>query len=471
MKGLGQMALPFVGWGAEFVDFDADGWLDLVVANGNTLEFEGPIPRQLKPQEPFLLWNRRGETFYNLAPLCPPFTEQHVSRGLAVSDYDNDGDMDLLLVHLGEGVQLLRNDAPGGHWLKLRLRSRLANGAPRGFGDGAKVIVHAGGAALRRTVSSVSYLSQSSRTLHFGLGAAARADRVEVRWLGGGTNFFDALDAGASYEITEGDPVPKKIVAADVKRLTASESHTEQSLPTLAPGKPDKARLLEFWNKQRAAMSAMKIERDNARAVGLFREALALDPRHEDSRYYLGLCLASQGDTDGALAELAELQRLNPQSHRAWQQWGVVKALFARSDADLAAAETALLRAHAINPEETGALLVLGEVALLRGDRSLADQRLAAACHTNPRAVGGFFLRGYLAWKRGDAGAAGQLLEQTRKALGPDWQPKGATSEGDVKQKQHVETTPLTRFWQGWDGAADPARAFAALDARLSAGK
>src|SRR5262249_48676731 len=51
-KGLGQIALPFVGWGTEFVDFDGDGWLDLIVANGNTLEFEGPYPRKLKPQEP-----------------------------------------------------------------------------------------------------------------------------------------------------------------------------------------------------------------------------------------------------------------------------------------------------------------------------------------------------------------------------------------------------------------------------------
>jgi tetratricopeptide (TPR) repeat protein len=227
---------------------------------------------------------------------------------------------------------------------------------------------------------------------------------------------------------------------------------------------------LEFWDKQRAAMNAMKVEQDNVKAIPLFREALALNPAHEDARYYLGLCLASQGQIQEALHELAELQRLNPRSHRAWQQWGVVRAIHATSQADWLQAEEALLRAHRLNPEETGALLVLGEIALLRGDARLADERLADAVRTNPKAVGGFFLRAYIAWKSGQSGQARQWLEQARAALGPDWQPKGATAEGDVKRKQHVETSPLARFWAAWNGAPDPAGAFAGLDRRLASG-
>ena len=141
--------------------------------------------------------------------------------------------------------------------------------------------------------------------------------------------------------------------------------------------------------------------------------------------------------------------------------------MFAQTPADLDAAEKSLERAHALNPEETGALLVLGEISLLRGDAAKADERLTAACRTNPRAVGGCFLRGYLAWKHGDDAAARKLLEDTRTALGKDWQPKGSTSEGDVKQKQHVETTPLTRYWEAWDGSPEPARSFAKLDDHL----
>lgn len=477
MKGVGQMALPYVGWGTEFVDFDSDGWLDLMVANGNTLEFDGPIPRKLKPQEPFLLWNHHGDAFHNLASLSPPWSEQHVSRGLAVSDYDGDGDMDVILSHLGEGVQLLRNDTPNGHWIKIRLRSRLQNGEPRGFGDGAKLIAQVGPAILRRTVSSVSYLSQSSRTVHFGLGEAKQIDRLEVRWLGGQTNVFEGLAADQTYDITEGNSVPRKIertlartepvsakgaVSPPPNRPRTAPSQTSETRPV-----QDKQRLLQFWTKQRAAMNAMKVEKDNARAVLLFREALALNPDHEDSLYYLGLCLASLGETAAALDALAELQRQNPQSHRAWQQWGVVKALFAREPSDLHAAEQALLRARAVNPEETGALLVLGEVALLRGDLALAEERFAAVSRTNHRAVGALFLRAYISWKQGRTADAQHWLEQTRVALGPEWKPKGTTSEGDVTQKQHVETTPLARFWEAWDGSTDSARTFAPLDRHL----
>ncbi len=464
MKGLGQIALPYVGWGTEFVDFDGDGWLDLVVANGSTLEEDGPAPKKLKPQDTLLFWNRRAEYFHNIAPLHAGLSEKHVSRGLAVADFDHDGDMDFIIVDLGEGVRLFRNDMQTGHWLKIRLRSRNHLGKPIGFGDGAKVIAHVGEVALRRSVTGVSYLSQNSRTLHFGLGAATKVDRLEVRWHTGGTNFFESLDADATYEITEGETTLKR-VETNAKKVS-STIRNEQSPVTSAA--VDKQRTLDFWTKQRAAMNAMKVEKDNQKAIPLFREALALDPAHEDSIYYLATCLASQGDTDGALAQLAELKRLNSQSQRGFAQWGTLRALSAKSPADLQAAEESLARAHAINPEETGALLVLGEVALLRGDSKLADERLAAACRTNPKAVGGFFLRGYLAWKRGDDAGAKKFLEENRAALGKDWQPKGATSEGDVKQKQHVEKTPLTQFWEGWNGENEPEPTFAKLHSFLN---
>lgn len=447
-KGLGQIALPFVGWGTEFVDLDQDGWLDLLAVNGSTLEADGPLPKKLQSQEAFVFWNQRGQFFHNLAPLNASLSEKHSSRGLACADFDNDGDMDFAIADLYEGVRLFRNDMATGHWLKVRLKSKNATGQPNGFGDGSTAIAWVGDVALRRSVTGVSYLSQSSHTLHWGLGSATRVERLEVRWHAGGTNVYEGLDASATYECIEGETVPRRVevkVALD-----------------------EKQRLLHFWNLQRAAMNAMKVEKDNSKAIRLFREAIELNPQHEDCRYYLGLCLAAQGEIDGALASLAELQKLNPQSHRAWQQWGVVRATFAKSSADLAAAEVALQHAHSLNPEETGALLVLGEVALLRGDTRLADERLAAATHTNPKAIGGFFLRGYLAWKRGDDASAKQFLEQTRTARGPDWQPKGATSEGDVKQKQHLESSPLAAFWLEWDGRPDPAPSFAALDRRLT---
>lgn len=446
-KGLGQIALPFVGWGTEFVDLDHDGWLDLLAVNGSTLEAEGPPPKKLQSQETFVFWNQRGQFFHNLAPLNASLSEKHSSRGLACTDFDNDGDMDFAIADLYEGVRLFRNDMATGHWLKVRLKSKNANSHANGFGDGSTAIAWVGNVPLRRSVTGVSFLSQSSHTLHWGLGSTTRVDRLEVRWHTGGTNIYEGLEANTTYECVEGESVPRRVAAT----IPADE----------------KQRLLQFWNIQRAAMNAMKVEKDNPKAIRLFREAIELNPKHEDSRYYLGLCLASQGDTDSALATLAGLQHLNPQSHRAWQQWGVVRATFAKSTADLAAAEAALQRAHSLNPEETGALLVLGEVALLRGDTKLADERLAAATHTNPKAIGGFFLRGYVAWKRGDDASAKQFLEQTRTARGPDWQPKGTTSEGDVQRKQHAEPSPLARHWEIWDGISEPAKTYVSLEDQL----
>lgn len=262
------------------------------------------------------------------------------------------------------------------------------------------------------------------------------------------------LEANSTYEIIEGDPTPRKIQTVAAAAPPSAEASSRQ-------------RQIDFWKIQHAAMNAVKIDQDPLKAIPLLRQALAIDPKHEDSLYYLGLCLAETGDPASALTQLGELKQVNPSSHRAWQQWGIVQASAAKTSADLQAAEAALERAHSLNPEETGALLALGEVLLMEGNLSASEQRLAAGCVTNPKAVNGFFLRAYIAWKHDDAPAAKSLLEKTRAALGPDWQPKGATSEGDVKRKQHVEATPLSRFVDEWDGVSDPTRAFAKLDAFL----
>jgi len=447
--GLGQIAIQSVGWGTEFADFDADGWLDLVVSNGSTLE-TADRPKRLKPQAMMLFWSQQGRHFHDLAPLNEQLAEPRVGRGLALADYDGDGDLDLLVMVLYEGVKLYRNDLDGGNWLGIRLRSRGAGDGP-GFAEGSSVELRAGEQLLRRSLTRASYLSQSTRMLHFGLGESAGADSVEVRWHGGGTQSFGPLAGGAVWELTEGEDEPRRLAGAAAAR----------------PIEGDRQRLVAFWAAQRAAMDAFKVDADCERAVPLFREALSIDPTHEDSLYYLANCLAGLGDPEAALVELDTLRTASPMSHRAHKQWGVLRAIHAGGADDLAAAEAALQRALEINREETGSLLVLGEIALLRGRFEEADDHLARATYTNPRAVGGFFLRAYMAWKRGDEAAARQLLETAQAARGPDWKPEGTTAEGDVIGRQYREETPLSRFWESWDGTISPRAAFAGLEARL----
>ncbi|NIM60142.1 MAG: tetratricopeptide repeat protein [Acidobacteria bacterium] len=439
-RGLGQIALRSVGWGAEFFDFDADGWLDLAVANGSTFE-EQTVPRHLTPELPFLFWNDHGRFFHDLAPLSDPFAVPRVARGLALADYDNDGDIDVLLIDGdGGGVRLLRNETEQGNWVQLSLRARVENGY--GPAEGARVVAVAGDVAHRRAVSGVSYLSQSSRRLHVGLGPD-RLESVEVHWPGGSVQHVTGLTGRSIWEIREGEPEPR-LLAAPRPPLTREQ-------------------VSEFWNVQRAAVHAMKAEEDLVTAIDLFHRALEIDPTHEDSIYYLGNCLAERGELDAALRRFEALMRLNRSSHRAFKRWGTLRAMSATSSVALKEAEEALARAVEINPEATGARMVLAETKIVQGDLEAARQSLRWIHGTNPSAGDALFLLAYLDWRQGDSRGARDLLRRAAET-GEDWRPEGAAAEGDVKRTMHRETTLFAGIYASWDRSTDPGPAFAALE-------
>lgn len=459
-KGLGQIALRRVGWGCAFLDLDLDGWLDLVCANGSTLEETAPTPRRLQPETSFLFWNDHGRAFHDLAPLLEDWQIPRVSRGLACSDYDGDGDEDIAVNDLFGSVRLIRNDMAKGHSLTLRLHSLNANGQPTGKGEGSIAIAWINGVPLRRTITSASYLSQNTTTLHWGLGDTTQIDRLEVHWHAGATNTAENLPANSTWEWTEGEPAPKQVAThPQINNSTPHPTPTPQVNTT-----DSKARIIEFWKLHRAGMDAIKREHNPAHAIPLFRQALELDPQHEDARYYLAHCLTVTGSPNDALQELATLQSINPKSHRAWQRWGTLRGTTATNQLQLQQAETALERAHQLNPEETGVLLVLGELALLKSNTPEAEQRLQAVCQANPKATPAYFLRAFIAWSKHDAPGATNLLTKARDTLGPDWKPRGATSEGDVQSEQQgSETTLLSPYWQNWDGLPNPSIAFTPL--------
>ena len=455
--GIGQTSMQAIGWGASFDDFDSDGWPDLIVANGSTFEQKDTSPPRLVPMPSFLFWNAHGDFFHDLAPWNRSLSQPHVSRGLAVGDFNNDGAMDVAIVDQGEGVRLLRNDIPQGNWEEFRLRSRVPpSGAPLGFGDGATVIAWIGGVPLRRTVGSSSYLSQDSHRVHIGLGAATKIDRLEVRWLRGRAEAWTNLAANHIWEITQGEREAQPFIPG-----TANVNHA------VAAVQVDKAALVKFWEKQHAAMDAMKRERNFINATLLFREALAIDPDHEDSHYYLANCLAASGDIPGAIAEFDALARINPQNHRAFQRKGELLAASASSRSQLELALQPLETALRLNSEETGTVLLLGQVALARGDYAAAEQHFLHVCQANPKATNAWFLRGYIAWKRQDLRQASEMLKVARSARGRDWKPAGGALEGDVQHRMYNESGFLNVFEQQWDGSAEPAHSFGQLDRYL----
>ena len=185
----------YTGWGSGLVDFDNDGWLDLFVANGNA--------HHLYTEEDVLARNDGRGRYVDVARAAGGYFEQkYVGRGVAFADFDNDGDMDLVVANLDERPRLLRNDsANGNHWLKVV--PLLANG--RTVALGARVTVTAGSERSIHLVHGVNgYLSASDPRVHVGLGAATRADRVEIVWPDGETRTLEAVAADQILEVVQG---------------------------------------------------------------------------------------------------------------------------------------------------------------------------------------------------------------------------------------------------------------------------
>jgi len=168
----------YTGWGGLLVDYDNDGYLDVFVANGNA--------HHEYTEEDVLMRNDGTGHFIDVAKQSGPyFGQKYVGRGATFGDYDNDGDLDLLVVNLNDSPRLLRNDGGNrNHWLKIAAR------LPGGKRDavGARITVTTG--RLRQIhdlVPVTGYLSQADPRPHFGLGKAKTVDRVEIRWPDGRT--------------------------------------------------------------------------------------------------------------------------------------------------------------------------------------------------------------------------------------------------------------------------------------------
>jgi hypothetical protein len=204
-SGIANVTIPFLGWGAGFLDYDNDGWLDLFFANGHV--YPG-VDKQdwgtTWSQRPLLFRNLAGSKFEEVPPVTGTGLATVVSaRGAAFGDLFNDGHIDVVLNVIDSDPVLLRNVVHNpNHWLTLKLI-----GVEKSNHDaiGAKVFVTAGGGRQRADVfSGGSYASTSDPRVHFGLGAATHIDKLEIIWPDGAKEELKVPPVDRISTITEG---------------------------------------------------------------------------------------------------------------------------------------------------------------------------------------------------------------------------------------------------------------------------
>jgi len=196
-SGLGRLTQRYVGWGGEFLDYDNDGDMDLVVANGSAFVLDGTST--------LLLENQGNATFADASARGGVFFQTPVNgRGNAALDFDNDGRIDFLITALADRPFLLHNRVVNGnHWLTLQLEGTRSNRS----GYGALLKLVAGDLTLQSEARCpTGFLTQSDARPHFGLGTRTKLDRLEVRWPSGRTQVLTNLAVDQILKVKEPQP-------------------------------------------------------------------------------------------------------------------------------------------------------------------------------------------------------------------------------------------------------------------------
>ncbi|HKA18957.1 MAG TPA: CRTAC1 family protein [Blastocatellia bacterium] len=211
---LAQVSIPYVGWATDFIDFDNDGWVDLMVVNGHVYPQVDNISVGITYAQRILLFhNEHNGTFSEVAANCgDALTARRVSRGAAFGDIDNDGDVDVVINNLDGSPVVLRNEGGNkNNWINIKTIGSKRNREALG----AQVTVKADDLVqVKEVYSGGSYISQNDTRLHFGLGKKTKIDLIEVRWPAGKTEAFRDVPVNQFVVIQEGKGLSKAITTS-----------------------------------------------------------------------------------------------------------------------------------------------------------------------------------------------------------------------------------------------------------------